>query len=397
MNTLPEYFVIEKDENNPLWGKYIDWLNKKYSTNWSGNLYKFYGYDGRKTISGTNGEQYISHFENNPTLITLEQWNECVNGFVLPEKWCVVRDPNSYQSVNKFFTEAYKGKKKFTANGVYFQYAYTDYLHYPAIKDKTLFHGVQSGYTLITYEQFQKYVLKSDSMIDYKIPGTPIPCINGVNMQVCSSHTPRFGSYPNGYTFLSTKDYISYGSQIVNEETLIQVETAEYGAGIYWLVRESDLLSLTPNTMSDTKQESSKEFVGYKLLKPEYNDAALKIVGIPRWTFSYLFGHKSLAKESLEKAGVLDIWFEPIYESEEKTIDMGGFNLTVKAGKVYHDNEDITQYVKELVSFYNVENTFAGYVARVEDITFSKTGCQQNSKLSDWVKVYNELNKQANV
>ncbi len=89
-------------------------------------------------------------------------------------------------------------------------------------------------------------------------------------------------------------------------------------------------------------------------------------------------------------AGVMH-WFEEV--PEETIIDMGHFTLTIKEGKVFHNNEDITDYVKTLVESYNnlYSATFGTkhYHARISDVIFSSTGCKQHeSKLSDWKKVY---------
>ena len=66
MKTLPKYFVIKKDENNPLWEKYLDWMNDKYGTNWSGN-WLYYGFDGNQEVdyNGTNAWDEIKLFQNN--------------------------------------------------------------------------------------------------------------------------------------------------------------------------------------------------------------------------------------------------------------------------------------------------------------------------------------------
>jgi len=76
--TLPKYFIIERDNSNPLWDKYIKWLNKEYNQDWDG-VAAFYGYDGTSAYNGTNCNKHPRYFKNNPELITLEYWNECVN------------------------------------------------------------------------------------------------------------------------------------------------------------------------------------------------------------------------------------------------------------------------------------------------------------------------------
>lgn len=74
MKKLPQYFVILADKDNPLWLKYINWLNETYDQNLTGRSWNYYGYDGCIEYWDR-----IEDFENNPKLISLEEWNECVN------------------------------------------------------------------------------------------------------------------------------------------------------------------------------------------------------------------------------------------------------------------------------------------------------------------------------
>lgn len=107
---LPKYFVIKRDASNPLWQKYINWLNETYETTLGGEWYNYFGYDGNLKIpSGTNWDDSIANFENNPTLLTLEEWNKAVNGFNylpsrLPEEYIVkCKNPKEINKVNKYF------------------------------------------------------------------------------------------------------------------------------------------------------------------------------------------------------------------------------------------------------------------------------------------------------
>jgi len=75
---LPKYFII-KQCNDPLWDDYIEWLNKTYNINYSGDSSSsYYGYDGNETNNGTGYTIDISYFKNNPEIITLEYWNQCI-------------------------------------------------------------------------------------------------------------------------------------------------------------------------------------------------------------------------------------------------------------------------------------------------------------------------------
>ena len=79
LNWLPKYYVIKKDTSNPLWIKYIDYVNKTY---WFGigNRFEYYWYDWSSIWkNGFYCYDIIDEFENNPTLITLEQWWTVIN------------------------------------------------------------------------------------------------------------------------------------------------------------------------------------------------------------------------------------------------------------------------------------------------------------------------------
>lgn len=83
---LPKYFVIKSPgklgENNPLWKKYIKWLNTIQSSYaWEGQDYNtYYGRDGhRKEYGGTYIGTNLDSFENSPVEITLEEWDIAVN------------------------------------------------------------------------------------------------------------------------------------------------------------------------------------------------------------------------------------------------------------------------------------------------------------------------------
>lgn len=71
---LPKSFGIKQDQSNPLWNKYIAWLNHTYIKAWSGDCYNYYGIT-KKGIVDCNYTDY--HFDQ---ILTLEEWNEIVNG-----------------------------------------------------------------------------------------------------------------------------------------------------------------------------------------------------------------------------------------------------------------------------------------------------------------------------
>ena len=233
MKKLPKYFIIRKDETNPLWKKYLAWLNKTYRNPagqepWVGTE-QFYGYTGAYSKSGTSCGNTAASFGNDPTLITLEYWNECVNEFQLPEKWCV-----KVTEDNKGLLDSWRINQKTYANvldlwGWLVSDSFWDSTHC------SFSIVLPSGYTEITFEQFKKYVLKQGSM--------------------------------------------------------------------------------------------EKKLIGYKLVKPEMHKAASQIMfGNSAGCYqmdsdSYIPIYMESELQKLKEAGVLNLWFEPVYEEEFKVGD----------------------------------------------------------------------------
>lgn len=160
-------------------------------------------------------------------------------------------------------------------------------------------------------------------------------------------------------------------------------------------------------TLQQLKQldMQDKEIIGYKLIKPEYENAAIKIVAmdlpltVDRITPKTKTGNSTVMYDRLKKAGVLELWFEPVYATSEQTVSMNGkFNLTVRNKRVFHKNEDITDYIEEIGTWWKnvmLEGNlkFAksyDFLIPSHNIKIMKSGCQsQETYLSDWLKVYN--------
>lgn len=111
MDKLPKYFIIKKDNSNPLWKSYINWLNETYVRSWSGKDYNYYGLDGNRYHNGTNAYTNKLSFLNNPVLITLEEWDRIVNNpikykFKVGDKVKVIEGGYGfgYDDLNKVYT-----------------------------------------------------------------------------------------------------------------------------------------------------------------------------------------------------------------------------------------------------------------------------------------------------
>lgn len=147
------------------------------------------------------------------------------------------------------------------------------------------------------------------------------------------------------------------------------------------------------------KEYMEKEIIGYKLIKPEYEEAAKAICDeCVYWRRNDLYNldakTEKLSIPNLKNAGVLDLWFEPVYRGEEKVFKVGNFELTVKDKKVFHNDEDITDYVLSVGKWVkSIPTKFGSYDFRVQtsEIPLIKTGCQHESKVGEWMKVYDYI------
>ena len=68
----PKYWVVKRDKSNPLFQKCLNYLNETYGTAWTWNWesYDYYWFDWRPQYDN------LESFENNPKLITLEEWDK---------------------------------------------------------------------------------------------------------------------------------------------------------------------------------------------------------------------------------------------------------------------------------------------------------------------------------
>jgi len=259
MKELPKYFVIKKIEH-PLWDRYIDWLNEQYcktvmETYWNGFLNNhYYGYDGNTAkASGTNNNSSLSSFSNSPTLITLEEWDECVNGFKLPEKWCV----KDCEEVNKWASEQFK----YSCNIIYdHSYLYIDQSKFPhnsCYRFASIAYGKEHGYTEITFEQFKEHVLKQkNNMIDFKVKGTSLPFIP----KGTECRTKYFNDSTLNTKFLGDyTDLVSFGSKEYKNDVYILCDNIDYNGDNYFMIKESDIIKLAKE-----QNMSNKEIIGYK-------------------------------------------------------------------------------------------------------------------------------------
>ena len=75
-NRLPQYWAVKCDGSQKFRDTVIKYLNETYNCSWNGIQNGFYGYDGCNEHGGTNGWDEIESFQNNPVLLTIDEFVE---------------------------------------------------------------------------------------------------------------------------------------------------------------------------------------------------------------------------------------------------------------------------------------------------------------------------------
>jgi len=228
--------------------------------------------------------------------------------------------------------------------------------------------------------------------------------------------------------FSSISGIVSFGSDIRNGKECINIEKKEYSRDGYWQIYISEF-----ERLGMLKMEKPKKF--WITGKSHQIDSILKdLIGL---------GYKEVYKNS-ERSNEIHLCvnhedpveledykglYRAIYKSnsieyvkfnlpedyskalkyaeeainspyweknKEITHSVGGkFDVKIKDGNIYHKNDNITQFVSEIMEFCNLNGGkvrgFSSYTAKIKEVEFEYTGCQKVvTKLSDWVELWNK-------
>ena len=378
---LPKYFVIKRDNSNPLWDKYIQWLNSKYNTNWQGNTWSYYGFDGTN-ICWHN----VNSFKNNPTLLTLEEWDSIVNlkeEFVLPEKWCIRPTKEQENTVFAYFKS--KNSNFVDENASSYMWYYSPERGYHAFLNGK--STAYEGYTEITFEQFKRHVLKQEMYTIEQIKEKKI-VVKFNSIEEYKKLSKYFDKTEN--CTLSFVDFTrcSWYSHYSQYDKILRYNSN------FW-VNLSKYKKIEFNQVIFENMEQKEEIIGWKV-KPEFEAAAITLLKPNRnYTLSTIkhgFGEGcNFTKNSgqynfFNDLKLLDVWFEAVIKpKEEKYTLSNGKEVTITKEHVMCAGENVTiQAFKELVKYIHVTdgNPFHKWAVQITDITF-KIGCWEDVKLSD--------------
>jgi hypothetical protein len=175
MEQLPKFFAIKNDTDNPLWVKYISWLsdyarkNGYTGTSWNGGINAYYGVTDNYDCGNTGWHYQLKTFPEGTVELTLEQWDEAVNVFELPEKWyCVVTEENKeiLDEWRKANASTHLWCVLKTYDCVVLSKHPTDDSYFCGARFMKLNHKLFFDYKEITTQEFIKYVLKQKEIKD---------------------------------------------------------------------------------------------------------------------------------------------------------------------------------------------------------------------------------------
>ncbi len=255
----------------------------------------------------------------------------------LPKYWLVMNDGSQIfkDTVIQYLTDTY-GE---TWNG--------DALYYYGYSGNNLYKGTcvcsnsnipRNNPTLLTINEFIELSKPILNMIDFKLKDTKLPVIPVGTIYKCRS----FGS--NVYKSFTTECiFYSYGYREIEGIIYIEAESKEYTGGVYFMIKESDIIRLAKEQGMIKEEVMEKEIIGYKLKDDceKYKQAALSICNtVANWKNSQMFYDIKASQtgyiSKLAVAGVLDLWFEPVYKDKFKIGDwiIDGNDEESEAGKI---------------------------------------------------------------
>jgi len=163
--------------------------------------------------------------------------------------------------------------------------------------------------TEITWEQFKKYVLKEEEFV--------LPekwCIKSGEPEV-AEYCRAYWNHKRSYNTDECKNAYAHFPPFDGGVTTSYYIKSGYTEITFEQFKKYVLKQKEEKTVE-------KKIIGYKLVKEEYREAAAKIAKVTTFTL-YNDTHLSVnsdAEHCLRKAGVLNLWFEPVYEEEKYNI-----------------------------------------------------------------------------
>jgi len=317
--------------------------------------------------------------------------DKIVKEFVLPNNWYIIVNNENIQIIKNWWENS---NIKTHCEERVWSFG-TAYGVLNGVRDANI-NPLNFGGKEITFEQFKKYVLKEDIKNSWEglLHPNNIKDWSKASKKELLAEAKR--RYPVGTRFISPHNNIQYtvSTNIFNNS---YYESGMSGCILCYrnkntgefLCYKGKWAEIIENNLKENKMEN-KEIIGYKCPQDLYSGNIKKgqtLVNEGKGTWKILETNDS---SYILPNELVETW-EPVYKSIEQVISMNGkFNLTIRDKKVYHKNEDITDFVIDMNNTFNKLQKLGIYTARIKDITFASCGCETDKEtyLSDWLKVY---------
>ena len=122
----------------------------------------------------------------------------------------------------------------------------------------------------------------------------------------------------------------------------------------------------------------NKKIIGYKLIKPEYETAVLKLVNssydkLDTDKRGYDLYQDGCFIQMIKNAGVLDLWFEPVYEEKKKLPTINGHEGKIVGNFIIYGS-NCAKFHKDFFRHLNTINDYNITGNRkIESITLGTT------------------------
>ncbi len=308
--------------------------------------------------------------------------------FVLPDKWYIDRGHSN--EITKWFRD------KFGVQYSFSDHPRGDYLCIPGIDDSTLPHSItkkneleEKGYKEITFEQFKEHVLA--------VKGFVLPekwCIkrDKGNYKTVNRF---FNDGCEGKPYIDNDGYMHFP----NTANFKGFKTANHNFSvIQGGYKEITFEQFKTHVLE--QKNMTKKIVGYNLVKKQYEDSVRAITGSSwwnnnattnlatrGWNFSYVEGVNRPGDVSiygaLAQAGVIDLWFEPVYGEASTMLNIRGVEVNIHAsGRIDISREaqhTEIAVIKALIDDYTlIEARVIGDTWKTsldEEVAFIRIGC----------------------
>lgn len=248
------------------------------------------------------------------------------------------------------------------------------------------------GFPVYTFEQFKQMYLNESDMKIYTIQelrNAPI------QIKVYSEEQAIKLAYAVGYNYNWKPSQAKYP---------IYCYLSNHTCPSWNILPRNDKSIIEFNQIENFME--NKKIIGYKLIKPEYTDAALAICHTTgNWENSLAeYDINTNQKEYIRKltnAKVLNLWFEEVYEQEKQIVKMyssnkGEFEIEVLGGKAYYrpENKELPkEFIRDIINSFDEIIICSNKKENPYNVTIASlnVGCYHNCKKCDWENVYKLL------